>query len=283
MISSTPTFAMLPLRLANHGQIRYDWRHYVPLLERKPGALRNGAPFADLPEPLQRLRQGLLKHEGGDRVMARVLASIPQHGLEAVRVAIERVLESGVLSAEHVENQVVCRMRRGRMCLNRGWFFMATSRSESISKRITNKIPDFFTCPVNVKASEEEDGQVDHEQTSGYHAGLAAKSAAPVPLTKIVSLDAVRFGFGLNQEIRGNQFGVSLPMIGKENTDIQSPQAVKHFFQGFAAPVPAFPIDELTGSAAIGLPDPNFLFFDPRKCHISSSSMTTAPWGVGFS
>ena len=98
------------LRLANHSQIRYDWQHYVPLLERKPGALRNGAPFADLPEPLQRLRHGLLKHEGGDRIMARVLASVPQHGLEAVLVAIELVLESGVLSAEHVEN-VLLRIR----------------------------------------------------------------------------------------------------------------------------------------------------------------------------
>ena len=92
------------LRLANHSQIRYDWQHYVPLLERKPGALRNGAPFADLPEPLQRLRRGLLKHAGGDRIMARVLASVPQHGLESVLVAVEIVLESSVLSAEHVEN-----------------------------------------------------------------------------------------------------------------------------------------------------------------------------------
>ncbi|WP_232356182.1 hypothetical protein, partial [Burkholderia vietnamiensis] len=23
----------------------YDWRHYITLVERKPGALRNGAPF----------------------------------------------------------------------------------------------------------------------------------------------------------------------------------------------------------------------------------------------
>jgi len=30
----------------------YDWQHYIPLIQRKPGALRNGAPFADLPEPL---------------------------------------------------------------------------------------------------------------------------------------------------------------------------------------------------------------------------------------
>ena len=36
--------------------------------------------------------------------MARVLASVPQHGLESVLVAVELVLESGVWSAEHVEN-----------------------------------------------------------------------------------------------------------------------------------------------------------------------------------
>ena len=116
-----------------------------------------------------------------------------------------------------------------------------------------------------------------HEQTSRYHASLAAESAAPVSLTEIIPLDAVCFGFGLNQEFRWNQFSVSFPMIGKENPDVQPLQAVKHVFQGFAASVPTFPINELTGSAAIGLPDPNLRFFDPRKCHISSSSMTTAP------
>ena len=83
---------------------RYDWQHYIPLIQRKPGALRNGAPFADMPEPLQRLRGLLLKHEGGDRVMAKVLAAVPQYGLEAVLVAAELVLESGNPSAEHIEN-----------------------------------------------------------------------------------------------------------------------------------------------------------------------------------
>ncbi len=51
-------------RLRNNGEARYDWQHYIPLLERKPGALRNGAPFIDMPEPLQRLRRGLLRHPG---------------------------------------------------------------------------------------------------------------------------------------------------------------------------------------------------------------------------
>jgi transposase len=92
------------LRCFERNQTRYDWQHYIPLIERKPGALRNGAPFADMPEPLQQLRRQLLKREGGDRIMAKVLAVVPKSGLEAVLVAVELVLESGNLSAEHVEN-----------------------------------------------------------------------------------------------------------------------------------------------------------------------------------
>ena len=42
----------------------YDWQHYIPLIQRKPGALRNGAPFADMPEPLQQLRRALLRRPG---------------------------------------------------------------------------------------------------------------------------------------------------------------------------------------------------------------------------
>ena len=93
-------------RLAGTGQTTYDWQHYIDLVQRKPGALRNGAPFLDLPAPLLRLRQSLLRHIGGDRVMAEVLAAVPQAGLEAVLVAVEVVLESaapsGSISAEHV-------------------------------------------------------------------------------------------------------------------------------------------------------------------------------------
>ena len=28
------------------GQTVYDWRHYLAVVQRKPGAMRNGAPFA---------------------------------------------------------------------------------------------------------------------------------------------------------------------------------------------------------------------------------------------
>ena len=93
-------------RLTERGQTRYDWQHYIPLAQRKPGALRNGAPFADMPEALRRLQSTLLPREGGDRVMAQVLAAVPGAGIEAVLVAVELVLESGAVSAEHVINVV---------------------------------------------------------------------------------------------------------------------------------------------------------------------------------
>ncbi len=97
-------------RLSDRGHTCYDWQHYIDLVQRKPGALRNGAPFADMPEPLKKLKQGLLRHTGGDKIMAQVLAAVPTAGLEAVLVAVELVIESGALSAEHVHN-VVARLR----------------------------------------------------------------------------------------------------------------------------------------------------------------------------
>jgi hypothetical protein len=57
-----------------------------------------------MPAPMQKLRGMLLKREGGDRIMAKVLAAVPGHGLDAVLVAVELVLESGTPSSEHIEN-----------------------------------------------------------------------------------------------------------------------------------------------------------------------------------
>ncbi|MEJ2715467.1 MAG: IS21 family transposase, partial [Acidihalobacter sp.] len=99
-------------RATDRDHVVYDWQHYVPLVERKPGALRNGAPFAEMPDPLKQLRRALLRRQGGDRVMAQVLGAVPQHGLDAVLVAVELALESGRPSAEHVLN-LLARLREG--------------------------------------------------------------------------------------------------------------------------------------------------------------------------
>ena len=100
-------------RALDHDQILYDWLHYVPLIERKPGALRNGAPFGGLPDALRTLQLARLRRPGGDRVMAQVLACVPTFGLEAVLVAVELVIASGAISVDHVLNvlNVLARLR----------------------------------------------------------------------------------------------------------------------------------------------------------------------------
>ncbi len=82
----------------------YDWRHYLAVIQRKPGALRNGAPFAELPEAFRRLQQHLLKRPGGDREMVEILALVLQHDEEAVLCAVELALEAGVPTKTHVLN-----------------------------------------------------------------------------------------------------------------------------------------------------------------------------------
>jgi transposase len=91
-------------------QTIYNWRHYIGILQRKPGALRNGAPFSEMPEPLQTLQRHLLRHDGGDREMAQVLAAVATQGLEPVLVAVELALESGNISGDHILN-VVARLQ----------------------------------------------------------------------------------------------------------------------------------------------------------------------------
>jgi len=86
------------------GQTVYDWRHYLAVLQRKPGALRNGAPFLELPEGFKRLQTQLLKRPGGDREMVEVLALVLHHDEDAVLSAVELALESGVATKLHVLN-----------------------------------------------------------------------------------------------------------------------------------------------------------------------------------
>ena len=91
-------------RLFDRDQTSYDWQHTIPLLARKPGALRNGAPFIEMPAPLLSLQRALIKRPGGDRAMAEVLACVPALGLEIVLTAVKRLLESGPTSVEQVRH-----------------------------------------------------------------------------------------------------------------------------------------------------------------------------------
>lgn len=82
--------------------------HYLALLERKPGALRNGLPFRewDLPGPIEAVWELIRRYPDWDRQMARILSAIPNYGLEAVSVACETALESGVVSQSVILNHL---------------------------------------------------------------------------------------------------------------------------------------------------------------------------------
>ena len=86
------------------GQTIYDWRHYLAVVQRKPGALRNGAPFLEMPEAFRQLQGHLLKRLGGDREMAEILALVLQHNEQAVLSAVELALEAGVPTKTHILN-----------------------------------------------------------------------------------------------------------------------------------------------------------------------------------
>ena len=88
------------------GRTVYDWRHYLAVIQRKPGALRNGAPFLELPEAFKRLQHHLLRRIGGDREMVEILALVLHHDEQAVLAAVELALEDGVPSKTHILNRL---------------------------------------------------------------------------------------------------------------------------------------------------------------------------------
>jgi transposase len=94
------------------GETIYDPWHYVPVLARKPGALRNGAPFKDwvLPAALERVRRKLAGSDDGDRQMVAILAAVLTDGLPAVEAACAQAVSEGVHSSDVIIN-ILARQR----------------------------------------------------------------------------------------------------------------------------------------------------------------------------
>jgi transposase len=87
-------------------QTIYDPWHYVPVLTRKPGALRNGAPFKAwiLPGALGRVRQKLSGSADGDRQMVQILNAVLHDGLAPVEAACAEAIGAGVFSSDVILN-----------------------------------------------------------------------------------------------------------------------------------------------------------------------------------
>jgi hypothetical protein len=76
----------------------FDYRHYLPLLQRKPGALDHARPLADLnlPECFNTLRRRLVAEEekegDGIREFIRVLRLLEDYPMAKLRQAVEKSL-----------------------------------------------------------------------------------------------------------------------------------------------------------------------------------------------
>ena len=93
-------------RRFGRGQSAYDPWHYLPVLAKKPGALRNGAPFKGwaLPEAIAAMQQQLVKAKDGDRQMVDILSAVLSDGLDRVEAACAEALRDGAASRDVVLN-----------------------------------------------------------------------------------------------------------------------------------------------------------------------------------
>ena len=87
--------------------------HYVPLLARKPGALRDGAPFIEwqLPAAMNKIKARYMDTKGGDRDFVDLLILVQEHGIEVVEMACELAVEQKTtrLLRDHQPDQPACR------------------------------------------------------------------------------------------------------------------------------------------------------------------------------
>ena len=99
------------LRCFGRDQLICDPWHYLPVLEKKPGALRHGVPFQrwDLPVPIRTVRDRILTQEHGDRAFVDLLLmtrALGENGLDALEVACDLTLATGVITSAIVLNEM---------------------------------------------------------------------------------------------------------------------------------------------------------------------------------
>lgn len=93
-------------RCFGRGRFVFNPWHYLPVLERKPGALRDGAPFQqwDLPIPIRKVLEHFLQQKGGDKAFVELLLLTHPHGLEPLEVACDLALEQGIATQPVILN-----------------------------------------------------------------------------------------------------------------------------------------------------------------------------------
>jgi transposase len=82
--------------------------HYVPLLARKPGALRDGAPFVEwqLPVAMNKIKACYMNTKGGDRDFVELLMQAQQHGMETVAMACDLAVDQKTMRLPAIINLI---------------------------------------------------------------------------------------------------------------------------------------------------------------------------------
>jgi hypothetical protein len=77
-------------------------------LLRKPGALRNGAPFVEwqLPQSMNRIKSTYMKVKGGDRDFVELLMLVQEHGIDVVEMACDMAVEQNTLRLPAIINLI---------------------------------------------------------------------------------------------------------------------------------------------------------------------------------
>jgi transposase len=109
-------------RIYDRGQFVFDPRHYLALLEQKPGALDQAAPLQSwtLPEPLQHLRRLLEARMGnrGKREFIQVLRLMEVFPETIVTVASLDAIRLGAVSFDAVKQLVIAKIECRPVNLN---------------------------------------------------------------------------------------------------------------------------------------------------------------------
>jgi hypothetical protein len=86
----------------------YNPWHYLDVLSRKPGALRDGAPFKhwQLPSNLLCVQKKLMRQTGGDRSFVNILYAINIHGMDIVESACRKALSQRTVQSEIILNLI---------------------------------------------------------------------------------------------------------------------------------------------------------------------------------
>jgi len=96
-------------RMFSRDEVRYNPWHYLNVLHKKPGALRDGAPFKqwdDLPDSLSKVRNRFAKLKGGDKAFVSLLCAVETYSLEQVSQACQQALAEGVMQADWILNRL---------------------------------------------------------------------------------------------------------------------------------------------------------------------------------